>query len=218
MTTIFAALTDQTRQLGDRPAVTFVDAGTGERTELSFATLHNWVSKTANLLLDSIDVQLGSEVRLDVPLHWLVPVVALGTWATGAAVRLQPGGDAVVGHELDDPDLEADLLIGIGMGGRPASDEIDDALTVTDVLAQPDEFVDDPQDDGAWAIGGRTQATLLAEPLGASGTRILHAGDRTTAETVFTIARSLPAGVGLVLARGFDADGLARLAAQEGLA
>ncbi|CAN5388545.1 TIGR03089 family protein [soil metagenome] len=215
--TLFDALTAQTRRLGDRPAVTFLDAATGERTELGFATLHNWVSKTANLLVDALDVGLGSEVRLDSPLHWMVPVVALGTWATGAGLRLQPGGDATVGHEVDAP-TEVDLLIGAGMGGRPSTPVDGEVLTVTDILAQPDEFVDDPGDEGAWALGGRTQATLREEGMSAEGERILHAGDRTTEETLFLLARTLPAGVGVVLARGFDAAGLRRVASQEGTA
>lgn len=219
-TTIHQQFTEQARQMGDRPAVVFADAGTGERTELSFATLHNWVCKTANLLLDGFDAGPGAEVRLDVPLHWMVPVVALGAWAAGAAVRLDPGGDVVVGHEDDPTGGQAgsavDLLIGTGMGGRPSSPDIGDALTVTDVLAQPDEFVDDPGDEGAWAIGGRTQASLLAEPVGGPGERILHAGDRVTEALLFGLARTLPVGAAVVLARGHDADALRRLADQEG--
>ena len=35
-----------------RPLLTFYDDATGERTELSGATLANWVAKTANLLVD----------------------------------------------------------------------------------------------------------------------------------------------------------------------
>lgn len=211
--TIFDALTRQTQRLGDRPAVVFLDAETGERTELGFATLHNWVAKTANLLLDTFDVGHGQEVTLSGPLHWMVPVVALGAWATGAAVRLEAGGDLSVGHEADG--TTADLLIGSGMGGRTTMRADGDALTVVDVLAQPDEFVDDPGDEGAWALGGRTQATLLAEAYPPETGRVLHAGDRITAEVVFLVARTLPAGVGLVLARGFDAAGLQRVALQE---
>lgn len=213
--TIFDALTRQTRRLGDRPAVVFLDAGTGERTELGFATLHNWVCKTANLLSDTSDVGQGHDVTVGGPLHWMVPVVALGAWATGAAVRLEPGGDLTVRHELDGTD--ADLLIGAGMGGRTTVGASGGALTVLDVLAQPDEFVDDPGDDGAWAMGGRTQATLLAEAYPPETGRVLHAGDRTTSEVVFLVARTLPAGVGLVLARGFDPAGLERVALQEGV-
>lgn len=213
--TIFDELTTTTRRLGDQPAVVFADAGTGERTELGFATLHNWVSKTANLLADHFDTGLGSEVTLTGPTHWLVPVVALATWATGASLRLDDGGEVVVGHEADGGDV--DLLLGAGLGGRPTMDA-QGALTVTDVLAQPDEFLGDPGDEGAWAIGGRTQSSLLSEALDpTAAARVLHAGERVSEELVFMIARTLPVGVGVVLARGHDAAALERLAAQEGV-
>ena len=131
-------------------------------------------------------------------------------------MRLEPGGDLTVGHEVDGTDV--DLLIGAGMAGRPTADPASDALTVADVLAQPDEFVDDPGDEGAWAIGGRTQATLLAEAYPSETGRVLHTGDRVNAELLDLLARTLPAGVGLVLARGFDSEGLERVALQEGVA
>lgn len=213
--TIHDALTRQADRLGHRPAVVFRDAASGERTELSWATLHNWVAKTANLLVDAFDVGLGSEVHLDAPLHWMVPVVALGTWATGAAVRLEPGGDVTVGHEVDGVDV--DLLIGAGMGGRPTVADVGGALTVTDVLGQPDDFVEDPGDPGAWAVGGRTQASLLAEALPADGGRVLHAGDRTTEALLFRLAHALPAGVAVVLASGYDEAGLRGLVVEEGV-
>ncbi|MEE8601871.1 TIGR03089 family protein [Euzebya tangerina] len=217
MPTLFHELTRHTRDLGDHPAVVFVDAGTGERTELGFRTLHNWVSKTANLLADALDITLGDEVTVEGPLHWLMPVACFATWACGAAVRLDPGGQASIGHEADTSEA-ADVLIGTGMGGRPTGPVPGEALTVTDILAEPDDFISDPEDPGAWAIGGRTQATLLGETQRAAPeTRILHHGDRLTEDTVFVIARTLAAGTGLVLARGFDGPGLARLAQQEGV-
>ena len=218
---LYVALGDAAARLGHRPAVVFRDAGTGERTELSFATLHNWVSKSANLLLDRFDAGLGAEVRLRSPLHWLVPVVALGTWATGAALRLDGTGqaDVLVVHEADAP-IAGDLLIGAGMAGRPLDPAAvpADALTVPDVLAEPDDFVDDPRDVGAWAIGGRSQDSLWAERLDAGDPPVLHAADRVSEETAFLLARALPAGVAVVLARGYDPAGLAALRREEGLA
>ena len=44
------------------PLVTHYDDATGERVELSGATLANWVAKTANLLQDEFDVGPGSVV------------------------------------------------------------------------------------------------------------------------------------------------------------
>lgn len=214
--TIFTHLTRRTSELGHRPAVVFRDAGSGERTELSYATLHNWVSKTANLLQEDFDLGLGSEVGVDLPLHWTAPVLCLAAWAVGAAVTVDGRGEVRVGHEVDlapDGPVDVDVLIGSGMGGRPIAEDTGRAATVIDILGQPDDFVDDPGDEGAWAIGGRTQATLLAEPSAAE--RILHAGDRVTEETAFLIARTLPAGCSLVLARGYDVTGLSKVTQEE---
>lgn len=224
--TLYEHLEEATRRLGHRPAITFRDAASGERTELSFVTTHNWVSKTANLLLDRFDAGLGAEVHLDSPLHWLVPVVAMGTWATGASLRIGPSKgadlgsrgnvDVTVRHELDAPS-EADLLLGAGMAGRPLDPDAvpSDALLVTDILAEPDDFVDDPGDDGAWAVDARTQATLWAERM--DGGPVLLAGDRVDEETVLMIARTLAAGVAVVMARGYDVEGLRQLSQEEGL-
>ncbi|HEU4676727.1 MAG TPA: TIGR03089 family protein [Motilibacteraceae bacterium] len=71
-----------------RPAVTFYDGATGERVELSVATLANWVAKTANLLVDDLAVAPGATVALDLPPHWLGPVWLLAAWTVGAEVVL----------------------------------------------------------------------------------------------------------------------------------
>ena len=210
--TLFQQLSSTAARLGHSPAVVLRDAITGERTELSYATLSNWVSKSANLLLDVFDAGLGAQVRLDLPAHLMAPVLCFGALATGAAVTVEGEGDVSIVHEADDPD-GGDLLIGAGMAARPVSPPTGEILTVVDVLGQPDDFVDDPGDEGAWAIGGRTQATLLAEPLG--GQRLLVATDRIDEQAVFTLARALPHGVGVVLARGFDVEGLAKVVAEE---
>ena len=42
-----------------RPLLTWYDDATGERTELSGATLANWVAKTANLLVDGCGLGAG---------------------------------------------------------------------------------------------------------------------------------------------------------------
>ncbi len=43
----------------NRPLLTWYDDATGERTELSGATLANWVAKTANLLVDELALGPG---------------------------------------------------------------------------------------------------------------------------------------------------------------
>src|SRR6478736_2870384 len=66
-----------------RPLVTFYDDATGERTELSVTTYANWVAKVASLLVD-------------LPAHWLAPVVLGAAWAGGLEVVWEGEPDAVV--------------------------------------------------------------------------------------------------------------------------
>jgi uncharacterized protein (TIGR03089 family) len=69
-----------------QPLVTFYDDATGERTELSVKTFANWVSKTANLYVDELMLDPGDAIRIDLPLHWLVPVFLGAAWAGGVEV------------------------------------------------------------------------------------------------------------------------------------
>ena len=52
-----------------RPLLTFYDDATGERTELSGATLGNWVAKTANTLVDDLDLEPGQWAAVGLPPH-----------------------------------------------------------------------------------------------------------------------------------------------------
>ena len=68
------------------PLLTAYDDATGDRVELSGATLANWVAKTANLLQDEFDVGPGSTVAVALPVHWQTAAVLLAAWSCGAAV------------------------------------------------------------------------------------------------------------------------------------
>jgi len=68
-----------------RPLITFYDDATGERTELSVATLDNWVAKTANLLVDGCGLGLGDRAVALLPAHWQTAAVLLGCWTAGVA-------------------------------------------------------------------------------------------------------------------------------------
>lgn len=77
-----------------RPLITWYDDTTGERVELSVATFANWVAKTANLLVDTLDVQPRDRVAVALPRHWQTPVVQVATWLAGASlVALAPGDE-----------------------------------------------------------------------------------------------------------------------------
>jgi uncharacterized protein (TIGR03089 family) len=69
-----------------RPLLTWYDDASGDRTELSGATLANWVAKTANLLVDSVGLAGGEEVAVLLPPHWQTAAVLLGCWSVRAEV------------------------------------------------------------------------------------------------------------------------------------
>lgn len=69
-----------------RPLLTFYDDATGERTELSGATLDNWVAKTANLLVDGLGLGGAGTALVCLPPHWQTAAVLLGCWSAGVTV------------------------------------------------------------------------------------------------------------------------------------
>ncbi|MTE19308.1 TIGR03089 family protein [Streptomyces sp. TRM43335] len=71
-----------------RPLTTFYDDATGERVELSVATLANWVAKTANLLQDELSVEPGDRLALLLPAHWQTAVWLLACSSTGVVAEL----------------------------------------------------------------------------------------------------------------------------------
>lgn len=79
-----------------RPLVTFYDDATGERVELSVATLANWVAKTANLLQDELVAEPGDRLALLLPAHWQSAVWLLACSATGVVAEVN--GDPGTAH------------------------------------------------------------------------------------------------------------------------
>ena len=74
-----------------RPLLTWYDDATGERTELSGATLANWVAKTANLLVDEVALAPGDSAAVLLPPHWQTAAVLLGCWSAKLTVAETPG-------------------------------------------------------------------------------------------------------------------------------
>lgn len=75
-----------------RPRLTWY-GDDGERVELSGAVLANWVAKTTNLLVEEYDVQPGTNVGVDLPVHWRTVTWALAAWRVGATVVVTAEGD-----------------------------------------------------------------------------------------------------------------------------
>lgn len=75
-----------------RPFTTSYDAS-GGRVELSRATFDNWVSKTANMLVDGLGTQPGDRVVLALPVHWQTLVWLTACWSVGAVAEVADGSD-----------------------------------------------------------------------------------------------------------------------------
>src|SRR5271168_2212878 len=70
------------------PRITYYDDATGERIELSAATLANWAAKTGNLLRDELGAGPASRIAILLPAHWQTAAVLFGVWCLGAEAVL----------------------------------------------------------------------------------------------------------------------------------
>ncbi len=94
--TVVHAFTAAVAARPDQPLLTFYDDATGERAELSGATLANWAAKTANLLADGLALGPGDRAAVRLPPHWQTAGVLLGCWVAGLTVDLSAGAGAPV--------------------------------------------------------------------------------------------------------------------------
>lgn len=199
------------------PVVTYYDASTGERIELSGVTLANWVSKVANWLVDDLDAERGTRIRIGLPSHWLRHVWLLGAWRIGAVVT---DHDAQIG--LSGPELVADeptrLAASLRPLGAPFAEEPQGFLDIAlHVPANPDDFIDvDPPapDDIAIDLDGLsvTHRELLA--VAPITDRVLRE-PASLAEDARALAAALVGGGSLVVVAGADGEALGRIAEQE---
>jgi uncharacterized protein (TIGR03089 family) len=110
------------------PLLTHYDDASGERTELSGATLGNWVAKTANLLVDGVGAAPGAHATMWLPPHWQTAAVLLGAWSAGLTVGY--GEPTAEGADVEFASLEAveagaplgnadRLVLGLAPMGQP---------------------------------------------------------------------------------------------------
>ncbi|GAA4680514.1 TIGR03089 family protein [Phytohabitans rumicis] len=140
-----------------RPLLTWYDDATGDRTELSGATLDNWVAKTANLLVDGLGLGQGDRAGVLLPPHWQTAAVLLGCWSAGLTVGAEEGPVDVLfaaADRLADAerwpagDRFALGLAPMAMPMRPAPEGFADY--VVEVRTYGDHFTPYPMDgDGA---------------------------------------------------------------------
>lgn len=171
-----------------RPLVTFYDDVTGERVELSVTTYANWVAKTASLVQDELDVEVGELALVDLPTHWMGPVWLGALWSAGQVVTTDPSlaeeaalvvcGPAGVGRYGALAPSVPVVALSLRPLGAPFTEPLPPGVVDYGavVLAQPDSFVPlDPPVPGdlAWRDlrGTTTQANLLGEATAPDFTR-----------------------------------------------
>ncbi len=208
MTSVFDLLT---RDPG-RPRVTWY-GDAGERVELSGAVLANWVTKTANLLVEEVDAGPHVRVRLDLPGHWRAVVWALAVWRVGACV--------VVGHDepatvtvTPDPAAHRGTVVAVALPAlarRFAGDLPPGAIDGAAVLGYGDTlgWVPPPDPDAPALVGpsATVSHTALVRPA-AAGRVLLLADAVPLDELLRRVLDALAAGGSVVLVGGAAAGAL----------
>ena len=184
------------------PRITYYDDATGERIELSAATLANWAAKTGNLLRDELGAGPASRVAVLLPAHWQTAAVLFGVWWIGADVLL---GDSA-GDEADSaltstaPGSEVAVL-SLDPFGRPAPDL---PIGVTDyataVRVHGDQIV--PERHPGPALAGRSAEEILADCENSAAARGLTSKDRVLSSASWPGPGELVDGLLAIMAVG----------------
>lgn len=192
------------------PRITYYDDASGERVELSTATLANWAAKTANLLRDELGAGPGSRVAVLLPAHWQTAAVLLGIWWIGAEAVLGDGeGPADVALCTRDRLGEADDVAGMGEVAVLSLDAFgrgydDLPVGVTDyataVRVHGDQVVPEPRPGPA--LDGRSVGEVLAAAGSAAAAAGLTAGDRVWSARDWSTPDALIANLVSVFAAG----------------
>ena len=152
VTDIWTLLQGRRRTDGGLPLVTYVDAATGERTELSATSVENAAAKIANALRDAFDLEPGSAVGLHLPLHWQRATWCAGVWTAGCIVAPDAvDADLVVATTTDvrtvSENASAPVVVAsLHPFGLPVADDLPTGCsdaTIT-VRQQPDAYLFDP--------------------------------------------------------------------------
>jgi len=185
VTTVSSAILDPLLAVNPAgPRITYYDDATGERIELSTATLANWAAKTANLLRDELGAEPGSRVALMLPAHWQTAAVLFGIWWIGCEVALT-GGDAEIALCTADRFDQAEAAVGMGEVAVLSLDPFGKAVPdlpvgvtdyATSVRAHGDQIV--PERNPGPALDGRSVDDVLAAARASAASQELTAADR----------------------------------------
>jgi uncharacterized protein (TIGR03089 family) len=204
------------------PRITYYDDATGERIELSTATLANWAAKTGNLLRDELGAGPGSRVAVLLPAHWQTTAVLFGIWWIGAEVLI--GADDAdialcTAGRLSDADAVAGEVVALSLDpfGKPV-DGLPIGITdyATSVRVHGDQIA--AERNPGPALEGRTvedvlaraQASAAAQGLAGSDRVLSTAGWDTADELTDNLLAPLIVGASLVQVANADPSTLER--------
>ncbi|MET0931065.1 MAG: TIGR03089 family protein [Aeromicrobium sp.] len=202
-----------------QPLLTYYDMATGERVELSTTTTANWVAKTSNFLVDDLEAEPGTRIRIGLPSHWLSMVWILSAWNVGAAVVDDQADIGLSGPDLvgDEPHRVAASLRPLGGRFATAPDGFLDLGA--EVPGHGDHFVAlDPPDPATPAIdldgATRSHAEVLAAAAPSAARRVVAPGP--VSRDVSLVVDACLGGGSLVIVASATSDQIARVAHQEG--
>jgi uncharacterized protein (TIGR03089 family) len=202
-----------------QPLLTYYDMATGERVELSSTTTANWVAKTSNFLVDDLDAEPGTRIRIGLPSHWLSMVWILSAWTVGAAVVDGAADIGLSGPELvgDEPHRVAASLRPLGGRFATAPDGFLDLGA--EVPGHGDHFAAlDPPSPTTLAVDldgeQRTHADLLATIPPSSSRLVVAPGPLS--RDVSLLVGACRGGGSLVVVAAATPDEISRVARQEG--
>ncbi|OZM75095.1 TIGR03089 family protein [Amycolatopsis antarctica] len=179
-----------------RPLITHYDDSAGTRVELSVATLANWAAKTANWLVEEVDVEPGDEVAVELPAHWQTAGVLLGAWWCGAHVVTDAAQARVAftGPGVTTSAAQATAVLALDPLGRGFGDPLPDGAL--DYLSEARLAGDDftslfPIEGDTPALAGSTVDEVLAEARSLAG----ESGITDGARVLSTMEWNVPGGV-----------------------
>ncbi len=204
------------------PLVTYVDADSGERTELSAVSLANAAAKIANALRDEFELDPGATVGLHLPVHWQRAAWCAGAWTAGCAIApASTDADLVVASPDEAVALAAAGVPDVAVAsmhpfGMPITGELPPGcvdVTLT-VRQQPDAYLFEPPAPDSPALvldGDRLDQQALLERAAAraadwrleSGGRLLVDASTSMVDGwLGSLAAPLIASAAVVLVRG----------------
>ncbi|MEV6928894.1 TIGR03089 family protein [Dactylosporangium sp. NPDC051485] len=212
---LFAAVVGKDPSL---PFLTFYDDATGERTELSGATLANWVAKTANLLVDGCGLGPGDVAAVRLPAHWQTATILLGAWTAGLSVAY--GEPTAAGADVEFASLAAAetgapgpadrYVLGLAPMGLPMRGGVPAGWA--DYVAEVRQFGD--HFPGPADPSGTEDLVVKGRALGLPGGRVLIDAVAHPDPVEWLIA-PLAAGASIVLSVNSDPEKLSARAATE---